>query len=94
MATHKNTGAMTEEEAQAIALKALIWMLGDERRANRLLAPTGLTPAALRDQLTERAVQAAILDHLSAYEPDLLAFAEQEVLDASRVMHAANMLTD
>jgi len=65
-----------EADPAALALSALGWVLGDERRAERLLALTGLTPDGLRGGLGEPAVLAAVLDFLAAHEPDLVAAAE------------------
>ncbi|WP_394270044.1 DUF3572 family protein [Qipengyuania sp.] len=58
-----------------LALEALGWALTDERRAERLLDLTGLTPERLRAGLGDEGVQAAVLDFLAAHEPDLLAAA-------------------
>lgn len=58
-----------------MAFQALAWALMDEKRAERLLALTGLTPEGLRGSINERATQAAILSFLEAYEPDLIACA-------------------
>jgi hypothetical protein len=51
-------------------------VLGDDDRAARLLALTGLTPEALRAGLGNPATLAAVLDFLCAHEPDLVAAAE------------------
>ena len=63
-------------DAEAIAYSSLGWTLGDENRAQRLLALTGLTPDDLRARIGERAVLAAILRFLESHEPDLVACAE------------------
>ena len=63
-------------DPHALALAALGWVLGDEDRASRLLALTGLTPDALREGLGDGAVLAAVIDFLGAHEPDLVAAAE------------------
>ena len=55
--------------ADSVALAALTWTLGDGDRAARLLAVTGLDPAALR-------ARAAVLAFLEAHEPDLIACAD------------------
>ena len=55
-------------DAEALALGALGWILTDERRADRLLSLTGLTPERLR--------QAAVLEFLAAHEPDLVLAAD------------------
>ena len=59
-----------------VALHALGWTLGDDRRAERFLALTGLTPDDLRARLDEPATLAAALRFLEAHEPDLIACAE------------------
>ena len=59
-----------------ISLMALTWILQDERRANRFLDLTGLTPNQLRAGLEDPAVHRAIRDFLCAHEPDLLAASE------------------
>lgn len=59
----------------AVALHALGWTLGDDARADRFLALTGLTPEDLRARLDEPAMLAAALRFLEAHEPDLIACA-------------------
>ena len=56
-----------------MALRALVWVLGDDLRARRLLDLTGLSPAGLRSGVSDPATQRAVLDFLCAHEPDLLA---------------------
>jgi hypothetical protein len=50
-------------------------VLGDESRAARLLALTGLDADALRDGLGDPAVLGAVLEFLASHEPDLVAAA-------------------
>jgi hypothetical protein len=64
-----------ETNAEALALQALVWTLGDSARASRLLDLTGLDPAELRARAGEPALLAATLGFLEAYEPDLVACA-------------------
>ena len=52
-------------------------MLADERRAQRFLDLTGLTPDDLRHRLDTAEVQLSVLDFLCAHEPDLVAAAEE-----------------
>jgi len=63
-------------DPEALALAALGWVLGDQPRADRLLALTGLTPEDLRAGLSDGSVLSAILDFLCAHEPDLIAAAD------------------
>lgn len=65
-----------ETNAEAIALQALAWTLGDSARASRLLDLTGLDPAGLRARAGEPALLAATLGFLEAHEPDLVACAD------------------
>lgn len=66
-----------ERDSHMIALQALVWALGEPRRAERLLDTTGLSPQSLRDGASDPAVLAAALGFLEAYEPDLIACAEE-----------------
>ena len=64
------------EDESALALQAIGWTLGDDSRAARFLALTGLTPQTLRAGLGDPALLAAALRFLEAHEPDLVACAE------------------
>ena len=79
-------------DAEAIALLALGWTLGDDARASRLLALTGLDPETLRARIGERALLAAVLRFLEAHEPDLLACAEALALTPLRLVETRRML--
>jgi hypothetical protein len=56
-------------------------VLGDEARADRLLALTGLTPDDLRAGLGDPAVLGAVLEFLGHDEPDLVAAADHLGVD-------------
>ena len=79
-------------DPEALALAALGWTLGDEARAQRLLALTGLAPADLRARLGEPGLLAAILRFLEAHEPDLLACAEALGVAPNRLVEARRRL--
>jgi len=64
--------AAPETNAEALALSALVWTLGEPTRADRLLSVTGLTAADLRERAGEPALLCAVLDFLEAHEPDLI----------------------
>lgn len=68
--------ANSNEDAQELALKALVWTLTEPARALRLIDTTGLDPRDLRARVGEREVLAAALRFLEAHEPDLIACAE------------------
>jgi hypothetical protein len=62
-------------DAETLALQALVWVLSDDRRAERLLALTGLDGDAMRARLSDPALLTAVLDFLAQHEPDLIACA-------------------
>ncbi len=68
-------GVDTNEDAEALALRALAWTLAEPDRATRLLSVTGLEPSDLRTRAGETAVLAAVLGFLEAHEPDMIACA-------------------
>ena len=63
-------------DSTTIALSALAATLSDERRAERFLSITGLSPDGIRGALGDRRTLAACLAFLENHEPDLLAVAE------------------
>ncbi len=66
----------TNDNADAVALSALVWTLAEPDRAARLLATTGLEPEDLRARVGDPVVLAAALGFLEAHEPDLVACAD------------------
>lgn len=83
-----NDQETNQRASDALALSALGWILGDQKRADRLLALTGLSPADLRTRLSDPALLAAVLGFLEAHEPDLLACAEALGVDTARLIAA------
>lgn len=63
-------------DAETLGLAALAATLTDDRRAERFLALTGLSPEGIRERVGERSLLAACLSFLEAHEPDLVAVAE------------------
>lgn len=80
--------AARETNAEALALQALVWTLGDSARASRLLDLTGLDPAELRARAGEPSLLAATLGFLEAYEPDLIACADALEVEPSELVAA------
>jgi hypothetical protein len=81
-------------EPSVLALMALVWTLSDERRADRLLALTGMDADTLRAGVDDPAILGAVLAFLADHEPDLIACAEAidstpEALIAAREALAA-----
>ena len=70
------TDASPQPDPAVLLLGALAWICADERRADRLLALTGITPDTLRRRAGEAEILAAVGRFLADHEPDLLACAE------------------
>jgi hypothetical protein len=66
------------DDAEALALSALMFLARDMERIERFLALTGVNPSELRGRLHDKSLQLAILDHIAADESLLLQFAEDE----------------
>jgi hypothetical protein len=85
-------GPETNHDAPTLALLALAWSLEDSRRAERLLALTGLTTNDLRARATDPALQAAVLSFLEAHELDLVACADHLGVKPELLMRARTEL--
>jgi adenine/guanine phosphoribosyltransferase-like PRPP-binding protein len=81
-----------DNDPQAVALEALVWVLGDRDRADRLLVTTGLDPIGLRARAGQPATLAAVLNFIEAYEPDLIACAEHIGIAPAALVRARTML--
>jgi uncharacterized protein DUF3572 len=79
-------------EEEALALGALGWTLGEDRRAQRLVALTGLTPAGMRERLEDRDFLAAVLRFLEGHEPDLVACADDLGMSPAALVAAREAL--
>lgn len=74
-------------------MEALGWILADERRAQRFLDLTGLSPATLRASAASAATHRAVLDYLCAHERDLLEAAEALSLNPQAIASAREGLS-
>lgn len=59
-----------------VGLQVVGWIVSDQRRAERMLAMTGLSADGLREAIGNPAQLGAILDFLLDYEPELLSCAD------------------
>ena len=80
------------DDPAALALSALAWTLGEDARAQRFLALTGLEPADLRTAAGELATLDAVLGFLEAHQPDLLACAAAMNIKPERLIAARERL--
>jgi hypothetical protein len=79
-------------DAAIVALRALGWTLDEPKRAERLLALTGLTAGELRGRLGDVELLAAVLRFLEAHEPDLVACATALAIEPAGLVAARRRL--
>lgn len=76
---------MNQELADIIALKAVTYLLSDEKRISWLLGETGLDVTALKKSPDSPELLAGILDFLLAHENILLDFAQTSEVDPTAI---------
>ena len=79
---------MARPQAEALAVRALAWMAGDEELVGRFLAMTGAGPGDLRARAGEPEFLGFVLDFLLADEAALIAFAAAENIRPDLPMRA------
>jgi hypothetical protein len=81
-------------DATALALTALASTLSDERKAQRFLELSGLSPDEMRARAAEPTLLAAFLTFLEAHEPDLIAVAREIGCAPEELVRARRSLED
>jgi 2-hydroxychromene-2-carboxylate isomerase len=84
----KRKSLQGDESADSLALDVLLWMVQEPDRLLPFLNATGLTPDALRGAADDPAVRDAVLDHVMADEPVLLACARALEIPPERIVAA------
>ncbi len=80
------------DNAEALALRALAYVAGDEERLRRFLLLSGLTLDELRDRAGDPRTLSGVLDHLMSDERLLMAFAEAEEIDPALIPSSRRFL--
>jgi hypothetical protein len=80
------------ENAEELSGAALGFLAADSERLGRFLDLTGLTPTTIRAAAGTPGFLLAVLEHLLADEPLLLAFADTQGCDPSAVAKAREQL--
>ncbi len=83
---------LDRQEAESLALGALAWVLSDANRAQRLLDLTGMEPDQLRHRISERTVQAEIIQFLANHEADLIGAAQALDIEPQELLNAKETL--
>jgi len=65
---------LDRDQAEAMALDALVFIIENIQLRGRFLDLTGLNPDELRDRIMDPALHVAIIEFLLAHEPSLIEF--------------------
>ncbi len=80
-------------DGEAMAVSGLSFLAANPHHLDRFMRITGLEPATLRRAASSPGFLAAVLDHIVADEPLLIAFAAEAGTDPARVVEAHARLT-
>jgi hypothetical protein len=83
----------SREAAESLAIEGLTFIAAEPTRIERFLALTGLSPQNLREAAANAHFLAAVLEHLSAEEDLLLAFAANAGHEPAAIVKAREMLS-
>jgi hypothetical protein len=88
----KGRDTRSPDEAEYLAIQVLAFLAEDATHLQRFLELTGITPAALKESVGDRAILTALLDHLLGDESLLLTFAGNSGTDPADVARARRIL--
>lgn len=83
---------VSQEEAESIAVKALVWLATDFERLGRFLGETGLSPETVRSAASDPAFLPSVMDYLARNETILTEFASEHGFDPAQVVLAHSRL--
>ena len=76
--TVEKVSVKNAQEAEALALVILEFILADQVLLDRFLAMSGVTPSQMKSSLTDRNFLIGVLDFLLGNEADVISFCEQK----------------
>ncbi|MFK4823957.1 DUF3572 domain-containing protein [Paenochrobactrum sp. BZR 588] len=80
------------EQAEALAIEALIWLTQEPELMSRFLTLTGIDASAIRNAAREPGFLSGVLQFLLAHEPTLMRFCEATETEPNSVVTAARQL--
>ena len=84
---------MTRDEAQQLAVDALVYVGANEPLLTRFASLTGIEIAEMRKAAAQPGFLCGVLDFLLGHEPDVLAFAHEQGVTPDQVLAARNVLS-
>jgi hypothetical protein len=84
--------SLSREDAQDLAIDALVFLTEDEKRLRIFLDITGLRPDSIREAARSSGFLAGVIDHLMTSEELLVAFTGSRGLAPEKVAEARRLL--
>jgi hypothetical protein len=84
---------LRREEAETLAVQALVYIAADEGRLERFLAVTGVDPGSLRSEAGRPGFLAGVLDYVCTDEALLVGFAADQGKPPEAITGAQQMLS-
>jgi len=85
MPGRERVGAVSTEDAEAMAIHILSWLISQPDLLNRFMALVGIEASSIRQAAAEPGFLSAVTGFLMAHEPTLLAFCADNDVKAERV---------
>lgn len=85
MPSGQRIGAVSAEDAEAMAIQILSWLISQPDLMSRFLALSGIEASAIRQAAAEPGFLAGVIGFVMAHEPTLLAFCAENDINAERV---------
>ena len=80
------------DEAEALALEVVQFVLADEDIQNRFLALSGISPKEVKNSIHDNNFLGGVLDFLLSNETDVLRFCEEFQVDPEQPLIARRLL--
>jgi len=83
---------LSKDDAEALALQVLAFLLADSTQSSRFLALTGIMPDDLRNVANSRELQSATFEYILSDEGLLLSFCQEAGFDPALMGPAHHLL--
>jgi len=83
---------LTQDDAEALALQVLAFLLADPTQTSRFISLTGLSPDDLRGAASSRELQSATFEYILSDEGLLLSFCQEAGVDPAIMGPAYQLL--
>lgn len=79
-------GTASAEQAEAVAVQMLGWIVAQPDLLSRFMAMTGVDPGSIRQAASEPGFLVGVTDFVMAHEPTLMAFCTENEMQVEHVV--------